>query len=299
MSHHRSDLTRREFSGVLFGGAIGVLAGRSCLAAATEATEPGDFFFIVAADPQLFWGSEADWARAVEHVNRLKPPLAVVCGDLINRNGDAKAVDLAADERMAQAYLRVARTVDPGIRLYNVAGNHDVCNQPTPETLEWYQERFGKLWYSFTHAGCLFIVLESDVLAHPDSAPEMAQRQMAWLRETLDEAARQKYRHKMVFMHHPLCLKQADEPDGYFNVPLTVRRDLLKLFHEHHVRAVFSGHYHRNALVKDGELELITTSSSGKALGDDPLGMRIVKVHGDRIEHAYHGFEQLPDRVEM
>ncbi len=296
MNKQQHYLTRREFSGVLAGGTLAALAGRTCLA---RAAEPEDFFFIVIADPQLFWGSAADWQKAIDHVNRLKPAFAVVCGDLINRNGNVQAIDLEADEEMAQAYLKIAKTVDASIPLYNLSGNHDVCNQPTPETMRWYEERFGKLWYTFTHGGCLFVVLQSDVLKNPGGAPEAAERQMAWLKQTLAETPDKPYRQKIVFMHHPMCLKTVDEGDGYFTMPKPRREELLGLFHKHGVRAVFSGHYHRNALVKDGELELVTSSSSGKALGKDPLGMRIVKVRADGIEHTYYGFDQLPDRVEM
>ncbi|MEE8451030.1 MAG: hypothetical protein V3R99_03915 [Thermoguttaceae bacterium] len=145
----------------------------------------------------------------------------------------------------------------------------------------------------------MFIVLESGVLNRPQGAPEMAEQQMAWLKETLARANAKKCRHTFVFKHYPMCLKSVDEPDQYFNVPGTRRKELLELFHRHNVTAVFSGHHHRNHRVKDGQLELITTASSGKPLGSDPIGLRIVKVFGGRIEHKYYGFEQLPERVEL
>ena len=124
MNTNSSKLTRREFSGILAGGVISTLAGRFSLASDTKAED--GFFFVVAADPQLFWGSAESWQKAVGEINRLKPGFAVVCGDLINRNGNAKAVNLEKDEEMAQAYLKIAKTLDSSIPLHNVAGNHDV-----------------------------------------------------------------------------------------------------------------------------------------------------------------------------
>lgn len=138
------------------------------------------------------------------------------------------------------------------------------------------------------------IVLESNLLNQPEGAAEMAARQMAWLKETLAGAEKKKYVHKFVFKHFPLCLTKVDEPDQYFNVPRPRRDELLALFHKHQVTAVFSGHYHRNAYVKDGPLELITTSSCGKPLGNDPTGFRVVRVFADRIEHRYFGYEEMP-----
>jgi len=294
------DLNRRGFlAAVGAGAAAAALTGdaRARDQASDTADEP--FFFIQMADPQLFWGSQKSWATAVTHANRLKPAFVAVCGDLLNRNGNPANVDLAKDERRAKAYLEEAAKLEKGIGLYNVAGNHDVCNTPTPESIEWYRKRFGKLWYSFTHGNCLFLVLESDVMKYPKGAPDTAGRQMKWLRETLAAARGKSYRHKIVFMHHPMCLKAVDEKSAYFNMPLELRKELLEMFAAHGVRAVFSGHYHRNAYVKAGSIELVTSASTGKALGKDPLGFRIVKVHRDRIEHTYHGYDDLPARVDL
>jgi 3',5'-cyclic AMP phosphodiesterase CpdA len=293
MNTNSSKLTRREFSGILAGGVISTLAGRFSLASDTKAED--GFFFVVAADPQLFMGSAESWQKAVGQINRLKPRFAVVCGDLINRNNDPKAIDLEKDEEMAQAYLKGAKMIDPSIPLHNVAGNHDVCAKPTPETLAWFEERFGKPWYSFEHGGSLFIVLESNTLKGSEFAPGVGQRQMTWLRETLDKAAKKKFQHKMVFMHHPMYLNNPDEKDAYSNIPKTRRKELLELFHQHGVEAVFSGHLHRNGLLKNGNLQLVTTA----ALAKKPHGFRIVKVYPDRIEHEYYSQDKLPKRVSM
>jgi hypothetical protein len=122
---------------------------------------------------------------------------------------------------------------------------------------------------------------------------------MAWIKKTLLSDEVKKARHKIVFMHHPMCLKKTDEPHKYFNLPTKPRAELLKLFSQAGVRAVFSGHYHGNLYVKAGDIELVTTSSTGKALRKDPLGFRIVKVYPDRIEHKYYGYEALPKKVEF
>lgn len=270
--------------------AVGVMPMAGCGVPTGDGTRPKPFFFVVAADPQLFWGPLEKWQETIQHVNRLKPAFMVVCGDLVQ--------DPGSDEQ-AKAYLGAAARLDPSIPLYNAAGNHDVDQSPTPERLAWYEKHFGKPWHSFERGGCLFIVLESGVLNRPENAPELAKQQMAWLRETLEAASQKRYRHIFVFKHYPLCLKAVDEPDQYFTVPQTRRRELLELFHRHGVAAVFSGHYHRNALVQDGALELVTTSSVGKKLGADPLGFRIVKVLADRIEHAYYAFGDLPDAVDL
>ena len=282
-----NQLTRRQFTKRAL-AAPALLQLGTHRAAAEDKSDPSDFFFVTAADPQLFWGPLALWQEAIRHVNRLKPAFMVVCGDLIQEPGN---------EDQARAYLNAAGALRPNIPLYNVAGNHDVLGTPTHKSLAWYEEHFGKPWYSFQFNDCLFLVLESNMLNRPDEVPDLANKQMAWLRRTLAEADTKRFRHKIVFKHYPLCLKQVDEKGQYFNVPQARRRELLDLFHKHHVAGVFSGHYHRNAYVRDGKLELVTTSSLGKALGADPPGFRIVRVFRDRLEHAYYPYEKMPAPV--
>lgn len=280
--------------------------------AAQKGSRGDGFHFFHTADPQLFWGRDPvkKWRKAIDHANRLGPAFVVVGGDLLNRDGDARKVDLKKDEERARAYLEVAGGLSKDIPLRNVAGNHDVCNRPGPETIAWYQKRFGRIWYSFEHGQCLFIVLESDIMKHPDGVPGLAERQLAWLKGTLLDSDGKRLLHRIVFMHHPMCLKSADEKDGYFSIPRKVRSELLALFHRHGVKAVFSGHYHRNAFVKDrtrvrvrggvreSEIELVTTSAVGKPLGKDPPGFRIVKVTPEHIQHTYYAHEDVPERLE-
>ncbi len=296
-------MNRRGLLKVFGAGAAGAAAatmpGSAWGKSGSDEMAAKPFFFIQMADPQLFWGSQELWATAIGHANRLKPAFVVVCGDLLNRNGNAAKLDTEKDLKRVEAYLTEAKKLDKSIPLYNVAGNHDVCNTPTPETLAWYTKRLGKLWYTFEHAGCKFVVIESDLMKFPKEAPEQAKAQNKWLRDTLATIGKKKYRHKFVFMHHPMALKTVDEKSSYFNMPAPLRAKLLEQFGAAGVSKVFSGHYHCNAIVQAGKIELVTSSSTGKALAKDPLGFRIVKVFADRIEHKYYGYKDLPERVEL
>jgi predicted MPP superfamily phosphohydrolase len=291
---HNAKLTRRGF---IRTAGLGVAA--MATASWADKAPPAPYFFIQMADPQLYWGSVKSWKQAIACANNLKPAFVVVTGDLLNCDGSVAKRDWKKDEQRAKDYLEAAGGLDKSIPMYNVAGNHDVCNTPTPKSLAWYTKRFGKLWYTFSHAGDFFLAVESDLIKNPTGAPQAAKAQTAWIKKTLLSDAVKKARHRIVFMHHPMCLKKPDEPNQYSNLPLKPRTELLELFARAGVRAVFSGHYHGNLLVKSGDIELVTTSSTGKALYQDPLGFRIVKVYPDRIEHKYYGFEDLPKQVKF
>jgi hypothetical protein len=110
---------------------------------------------------------------------------------------------------------------------------------------------------------------------------------------------------------------------------LQKRLPLLEKFYKAGIRAVFSGHYHRNAYGKYKTLDQvgtrflslgstlishfpqITTSATGRPLGDDPSGFRIVKViqtsaTTDKqeqpqwdITHKYFGLDEVPHSVRL
>src|ERR1700751_674411 len=124
--------------------------------AAARAEEP--WFFAVISDPQFgmyakdsnFAQETANFEFAVANLNRLRPRFIVVCGDLVNRQGDADEI---------AEYKRILKEVDPSIPVYNVAGNHDVGNVPTPESLARYRRNFGEDYYTFSFGDFEGIVL--------------------------------------------------------------------------------------------------------------------------------------------
>lgn len=59
------------------------------------------------------------------------------------------------------------------------------------------------------------------------------------------------------------------------------------------VKAVFSGHYHRNAGGCHDGLDMVVSSAIGCQLGDDAHGVRVVAVTADAVVHRYHSLEQL------
>ena len=74
---------------------------------------------------------------------------------------------------------------------------------------------------------------------------------------------------------------------------------MVQRFSEAGIRAIFAGHYHRNAGGKYEELELVVTSAmgaqnTGGGLAPDKSGYRVVEVLEDRIDHRYVPIEDGP-----
>jgi 3',5'-cyclic AMP phosphodiesterase CpdA len=251
------------------------------------------FFFIQASDPQFgmyaqdrdFRQETANWQFVIASVNRLHPAFLIVCGDLTNKPGDTAQI---------AEYKRINAQLDRAIHLYNVPGNHDVANEPTPASLAEYRRNFGKDYYSFRESGLFGIVLNSSLMKAPGQVAEEAARQEKWLEGELNLAQAEGLQ-PVIFQHHPLFLEKPDEPEQYFNLPVEVRTRLLALFHRYGVRYVFAGHYHRNSFGRDGDLEMITTGPAGMPIGPDPSGFRIAEVKGTLIEQSYYSLGTIPN----
>lgn len=59
------------------------------------------------------------------------------------------------------------------------------------------------------------------------------------------------------------------------------------------VKAIFCGHYHRNAGGCHDGLDVVVSSAIGCQLGEDTHGVRVVVVTADEVVHRYHSLERL------
>lgn len=272
------------------------LVSLTLLSVRVVAAEP--FFFIQLSDPQMgmfsdnkdFAQDAANFEFVVAAINRLHPAFVVVTGDLVNKTGDAAQI---------AEYRRISGKIDAAIPVYQMPGNHDIRNIPTPETIADYVKVLGPDHYAFRHQDFVGLVLDSTVIHTPQFVTRELAGQESWLRAELAKAKTGGARHIVVFQHHPWFLESATEADQYFNIPLVRRTPYLALFHESGVHYLFSGHYHRNADARDGDLENITTGPVGKPLGGAKSGFRVAIVRDEKIETKFYELGDLPSKIEL
>jgi serine/threonine-protein phosphatase CPPED1 len=252
--------------------------------------------FIQMSDPQFgmylkdagFGHETANFEFAIATANRLKPAFVMITGDLVNNRESAAEV---------AEFRRVAAKLDPGIRLFNVAGNHDVGNEPSPESLAEYRERFGPDYYTFRIGDIAGFVVNSSLLKAPAKVRADAAKMEAWLSTELAKAKRDGVKHLIVFQHIPPFMKDPNEPETYDSFPLETRARYLKLLHEYGVNHLFAGHYHATTEARDGDLEIHVTGPVGMPLRGGKSGMRIVTVKPDALTHQYYDFGVLPESL--
>lgn len=218
------------------------------------------------------------YRAAVDVVNGLRPAFVAIGGDMVDDPNSEDQID---------EFLRITATIDDDITVRLVPGNHDVApdfTTPTIESIAAYRQVFGPDRYVFDHAGTRFVVVNTPLIDHPESAPEEAEEQMGFLAEALSSGADE----TVLLGHHPLFLGAANEEDTYWNLPSDSRRILLDLIHANGIRFGFSGHWHRNAIATDGPYTQVVSGPVGFPLGDDPSGYRVVDVTDGGIDHEYH-----------
>jgi serine/threonine-protein phosphatase CPPED1 len=266
---------------------------RRILLALTAAAMLGGQTFIQMSDPQFgmftkdagFEQETANFEFAIAAANRLKPAFVVITGDLTNKAGDAAQI---------AEFHRISKKLDPKVKLFAVAGNHDVSNEPTAGSLAAYRKNYGPDYYTFQVGDITGIVLNSNLERGPVHVPEEAAKMEAWFKAELAKTKAAGAKHVIVFQHISFFLKDPAEADQYFNIPPDVRQRYLKLMHEYGVHQVFAGHYHRNEWGKDGDLEMVTTGPVGMPLGGARSGIRVVTVDDKGVTHKFHDFGELP-----
>lgn len=252
---------------------------------------------------------------AVSHINRLKPAFVVVCGDLINAfpSNPSEAAEQTA------AFKKAARRIDPSIPLVCVCGNHDIGNVPNAATIKTYTSAFGPDYFTFWSRGVKFIVMNSSLYKDASSARALGAEHDNWFTKELALCKTEAPHHSIVFAHIPPFIYSPDEPDGYFNWDSKTRSRVLAAMKDAGVRAMFCGHYHRNAGGKDEDLEVIVTSAVGcqlrvakdntnllnlpveldePAIGPMASGLRLVRVGQASIRHRWFLLGSVPQSAQ-
>lgn len=180
--------------------------------------------------------SRAGLENFITHMNtRFHPDFSMQNGDLIDgtkRKGQASIDDF----ELVKKYFQKLNAP-----FYHVNGNHDMRGLTRNEWLKLTNNE--KTYYFFDYKGLRIFILdgnENEKISREkfiDGDPYsyiMTNEQLTWLENELGNSKKMK---KTVFIHYPPISKNADRilnPE--------IAKKLQKLFSEHNVAAVFSGH---------------------------------------------------------
>jgi len=142
-----------------------------------------------------------------------------------------------------------------GVPFFFSVGNHDVTGMPAGDParmmgLHNTLTAFSKLMplegsprrlngyptYTFGYGNSFFVALDSNIATD--------QLQLAWVTDQLEHLDRARYRHVVVFFHHP-PFSSGPHGGDHVEPPSVAIRDLyMPLFRKHHVRLIVTGHDH-------------------------------------------------------
>lgn len=217
------------------------------------------FSFVILGDKTS--GGEGKWPiydRAVDSINLLKPDFVITVGDMIPGHMDTRP---PWDAEWAE-YLAHANRIEAP--LFFTVGNHDIANL---ETYRFWQEDFGRTYYSFDYKGCHFLIFNTEEERIDGRGPAW-QKMMDWTRADLAAAA--EARHTFIFFHKPMW----DDPrfqDDWAEIESAMgdRKFTAVAGHEH---------YH-STLFKNGNAYVIQSATGGG------IGLSDLKAWG-----GFHSF---------
>jgi 3',5'-cyclic-AMP phosphodiesterase len=304
--------SRRRFLALL--GATGAYAAVTptlfaASAPHSPAQEPFTFLFLTDAHLQPELDGVAGTDMAFKKARGVKADFAINGGDHVF---DALAVPKERALTLFDLYDKTEQ--DLGLKLYHTIGNHDVVgvypasgiSQDDPlYGKKLFEQRFGKLYYSFDHKGHHFIVVDSIGIT-PDRAYEgrIDAAQLHWL--AADLAALPTGTPIIVSVHIPLVtafeayIAEPTAPSPHHGLSVANANQVLDLFSGHNVLGVLQGHTHVNETVIWKGVPYIT---SGAVCGNwwhctrlgTPEGFTVVTVANNKLTTHYEpsGFKSV------
>lgn len=167
--------------------------GKFPLVDAPWSNDADKFSFVILGDKTS--GGEGKWPiydRAVDAINLLEPDFVITVGDMIPGHMQERAV---WDAEWAE-YMEHAQRIDAP--LFFTVGNHDIANT---ECYGFWQEDFGRTYYSFDYKNCHFLALNTEEERFDGRGPRW-EAMMSWMEADLERAAGA--RHTFIFFHKPM-----------------------------------------------------------------------------------------------
>jgi 3',5'-cyclic AMP phosphodiesterase CpdA len=252
----------------------------------TTSKKQEPFTFVQMCDTQLGMGGyEHDvmtFKLAVKQINSIKPDFVVICGDLVQKANDKSFADFNA--------------IKAGFKIpcHCAAGNHDVGNKPTLESLKRYRETIGKDYYSFENKGFTFIVANTQLWKAPLAGE--SEKHDAWFKKTL-EAAKEKNSPAVIVVHYPLFLKEPNEKENYYNIAQPKRQEILDLCEKNGVVAFLAGHTHKQITNDYKGIQMVNGETTSKNFDKRPMGFRLWNVDDKQgMRHVFVELEGMPEK---
>ena len=225
-------------------------------------------------DPQLGFvegGFDSDvghFKKAVLQINELAPDLVVVAGDMVNDGNNDEAINI---------FKSIIDQIKAPVLL--AAGNHDMPDPVTVAGLKRYRTHYGDDYQAIECKGRSIIVVNTQLWR--EAPPEESRRHDVFLQENLQKA-KKKQQAVVLLSHVPPFVSSVDEPDEYFNLPESKRKDILRLCDENGVIIWLAGHTHKTSRRDYRHITILNGETTGMNFDNHPAGFRLLTIYPDQ-----------------
>jgi 3',5'-cyclic AMP phosphodiesterase CpdA len=227
--------------------------------------------------------------KAISEVNLLHPDFVIISGDLTF--GQWYPFEYNVEYKKCYELLQMF-----DVPTYLAPGNHDGYKRMREDGLEYWQEYFGPLYYSFDYGNYHFLSINSydwPAKYRTRIGPitltwggYIEDEQLDWIEQDLENNT---YAEKtFMFLHHnPLwdTIKDTLIRKEYKN-----REELLSLIDDYNVEMVLAGHTHiDNVTIRENTTYIVTTTPESEIRDPDGVwGYRQIKiVEGEVASYNY------------
>lgn len=259
------------------------------------------FSFVFLPDIHLNPDSlvEANFDLLVNQVNRLKPDFILTGGDMIYtaKNLDEKKAALLFD-------FMDSKFKEFKMPVYLTMGNHETVGILAESGMDvsepmWgkgmYENLYGKRFYSFTHDGWKFLILDGIKVLEKERnyTQGIDSLQMEWLKNELAET--DKNMPLVISVHTPLLNPHAIESSQSQFLSKN-SQSVLDLFKDHNLKIVLEGHTHLYMNLFFEGTHYISGGSTAYASDSNKYdhGFVIVKIINDNLS-----FEFIPSEISL
>lgn len=227
-----------------------------------DADIPVPFTFAILGDRTS--GGEENWPlfdQVVDAINAKPHDFVITTGDHIPGHMEDRDT---WEAQWREYWSHASRLRAP---LWLVPGNHDIANTACHG---FWREDFGDTYYSFTHKGCLFLVLNTEEERFDGRGP-VWQKMLSHAAAALEN--HRNASHTFVFFHKPMWADPRFEEDW---------RQLVALIGDRSC-TVIAGHEHYLATERRDNLLLVIQNATGGG-----IHLSDAKIYG-----GYHGYAEV------
>lgn len=229
------------------------------------------FYFIQITDTHFGQGNQLKWAKkVVKAINEL--PIEI---EFVVHTGDI-TYDKIHDKKL----WRKAESILKNIKapLHYIPGNHDILESKLQNTISHYKKHVGDFRKNVVYEGIFFIFFYDDPLVN--SFIVKGYDPLGWIKAKLKQANKK----PIIIFHHLPPFPMLSMKGFQGGWPEDVLSEWEEILNSYNVKAIITGHYHRDCHYWIGDIPVYVSTSVAVFPGR-PSTFRIYEYKNSKVRY--------------